>query len=260
MSKFSCHYDLDQRPHRDLVNFTQYLYRLIPELIVGRTAIERGPDGLPDAVHYYFLYTAALIHGSADAALTLILHNLGREARLQERQIFECWVRAKYYSDNPEVAALALRATPFQEKQILEQLKYDKSRTRYREISEVCKQIELMYPDAKEYREPSIWEILRSNEDKEASSFYTFHYRLSSQVAHATFQAAGGVITEEGLQFDSRLPDPNLTLRAIVTYLLAFTDLLSKQLMLQRGVEELPTLIQRWQTLQAELPVTGEAS
>jgi hypothetical protein len=258
MSTFFCRYDLDQRPLRDLVNFNQYLYRLIPELLVDHTQIAIDKDGLPDAVHYYLLYASALIHGAADAALTLVLHNLGREARLQERQVFECWVRAKYYSDNPDVAFIALRATPFQEKTILERLGYSRQRKRYLEISKVCEDIERLYPLARNYKEPSIGQILRSNEDKEAA-FYTFHYRLSSQVAHATFQGAGGVITDDGLQFDSRLPDPNISIAAITTYLLAFIDLLSRKLEIKRGLDELPGLVNRWRAIQEDLPPRQDA-
>ena len=235
------------------MNFNQALYRLIPALLEGHTRIRRDSDGLPDAVHYYLLYTSALIHGAADAALTLVLHNLGREARLYERHIFECWVRSKYFSENPDEASLALRATPFQEKQILDRLGYDKSRERYQELLETCKIVEKATPEARSYREPSIGQIL-SDED---ATLYSFHYRVPSQVAHASFQGAGGVITDKGLQFNSQLEDPNLAISAITTYLLAFIDILVRHLGIDQGLARLPELREQWLRIQATLPHAG---
>jgi hypothetical protein len=250
---FSCRYELDQRPDSELVNFNQELYRSIPQIIGDKADIPLDEDNLPDAVHYYLLYTSALVHGAADAALTLILHNLGREARIHERSIFEYWVRAKFYSDNPEIAKLALRASLFQEREILDRLGYDKTSPRYTELNATCQSVEPRYPDAVRYKEPSLGQILGSGKSEQLTQFYTFHYRLSSQTAHAAFAGSGGIMTEQGVQFDGREPDPNISLVAIITYLIAFIELLASKLELAEGMRRLPDLRKRWNTIQDRL-------
>jgi hypothetical protein len=47
-----------------------------------------GKQLLPNAVQVWVAYLGALVYGAADSALTLSLHNLGREARILERQIY----------------------------------------------------------------------------------------------------------------------------------------------------------------------------
>ena len=206
MNEFSCKYDLDQRPNGKLVHFNQGLYRLIAHALGDSRSFRIEPDGLPNAVEYYLLYISAVIYGAADAALTLILHNLGREAGLQERQIFECWVRAAYYTSNPSVAELAMRAVPFQEKRLLDDMGCDPHTESYQELSRLCEQIEERVPGAKTYREPSVRSILRDANDEQTAQFYASHYRFSSRLSHGSFAAAGSVIDADGIRFTVGFP------------------------------------------------------
>ena len=78
---FTCSYELDERLTRELVKLNQATYRLLQATLSGSYYdIKLDRDGMPDAVQYYLLYVAALVYGACDAALTLALHNLGREA------------------------------------------------------------------------------------------------------------------------------------------------------------------------------------
>ncbi len=60
-------------------------------------------------------------------------------------------------------------------------------------------------------------------------------------------------MTEQGVQFDGREPNPNISLEAIVTYLLVFIELLTSKLELAEGLRRLPDLRKRWRALQGHL-------
>jgi len=87
-----------------------------------------------------------LIYGAADAALTLVLHNLGREARVFQRQIFECLIRASNYAENPDEAKLALVSTAFQEMALLDQLGYDRTSERYSRLRQFSESVADVFP------------------------------------------------------------------------------------------------------------------
>ena len=228
--RFRCSYELDDRVDKELANLCQKTYRSLQNALTPQIKLRRGENGLPDPVQYYLLYTTALVYGAADALVTLVLHNLGREARLLERQIFECSVRAEFYANNPDVARLALLSTPFQEKKLLDQLGYDKTSQRYLRISKTCDEVAAKHPESRIFREPSLLEMIRRNKDIELTRFYTLHYRLSSQLAHATLAGVGSVWGKKGLSFDSRLSNPNWSLEMVCVYLLSFMNLLNEHL------------------------------
>jgi hypothetical protein len=229
---FHCSYDLDQRLDRELVNLNQSLYRRLQSALSDGYKLQFSDDGFPNAVQYYLLYVAALIYGAADAALTLTLHNLGREARVLERQIFEYWLRAAYFADHPEEARVALHSTPFQEKKLLDEFGYTKESDRYREVLESCDIVEGKMPAAKQYREPSVRQIIDPKNNPDLARFYALHYRASSQMAHASFNGVGGVWGPNGLSFDSRQDDPNFTIVSVTKYLLVFIELAHRELRL----------------------------
>jgi hypothetical protein len=204
---------------------------------------------MPDAVQYYLLYVAALIYGAADAVITLSLHNLGREARIIERQIFEYWLRAAYFADHADEARIALHSTPFQEKMLLDQLGYSKDSQRYRDIARACLEIETAFPEAARYREPSVKSIIDPNNNGKLARFHALHYRAASQMAHASFNGVGGVWGIEGLSFDSRLPNPNFSIVQVASYLLAFIGLIDQKLDL-KITRQLQTLRENFATIQ----------
>jgi hypothetical protein len=226
--KFRCNYSLDEAVDRDSVDLCQRVYRLIQSSLKAHVDLPLASDGYPEAVPYYMIYCAALIYGAADAATTLVLHNLGREARLFERQIFECWVRAKYYVDNPNEARKAMLATPFAERRILDGLGYEKESPRYKSLIEACDQVIAVEPDAGRYRELSISDILRPHENDDLRRLYTLQYRIPSQMAHGTFAGVGGVLSEAGISFDSRETLPTYTIGTITVYILAFLQILNE--------------------------------
>jgi len=228
--KYVCSYELDDRLDKELVDLNQAAYRLLQEALAGSYKLQLTPDGMPDAVQYYLLYVAALIYGASDAALTLALHNLGREARILERQIFEYWLRAQYYADRPDEARVALHSTMFQEKALLDELQYSKDSERYRDVARICSEIEATVPEAARYREPSVYSIIDPKNNSELAQFYALHYRASSQMAHASFNGVGGVWGLEGLSFDSRQKNPNFSIVQTTSYLIAFMTLINEKL------------------------------
>ncbi len=228
--EFRCHYELDQRPRNDLVRLNQTAYRLIQTALGDTYNVRLGDDELPDPVEVYLLYISALIHGAADAVLTLILHNLGREARIIERQIFEYSARADYYAKRPEEAKRYLISSPFREKQILDELGYDKDTDRYREVELTCNEFSTRWPGAASYREPTLRNILGPKDDQRITALYAFYYRVHSQMAHATIAGLGGVFREEGIDFDGRQENPNISLEAVTRFVLTFLSLLNEHL------------------------------
>jgi hypothetical protein len=243
---FNCHYELDQRPDRELVNLFQESYRFIKVALGDNYDLPLGSDGLPDAVQYYLLYAAALIHGAADASLTLTLHNLGREARILGRQIFEYWIRAQYYANNPPDAELLMLSAPFTEREILDQLGYDKSLERYKNLENSCAWVLAQFPGFKVYSEPGLRSIVGAKHDPVATKFYAFLYRIPSQTIHATGAGLGTVMREEGVAFDSRETNPNIGLHIETWLVVRFLALMNDHLNINIGpkVAEFETRLQ----------------
>jgi hypothetical protein len=232
---FDCHYELGQRPDHELVNLFQESYRFIKVALGDSYNLPLDGDGLPDAVQYYLLYAAALIHGAADASLTLTLHNLGREARIIGRQIFEYWIRAQYYANNPSSAKLFMLSTPFTEREILDQLGYDKSLERYKNLQNECAAVLARFPEFKVYSEPVLRSMVGAKHDPIATKFYAFLYRIPSQTIHATGAGFGTVMREEGVAVDSRETNPNIGLHMETWIALRFLALMNDHLSIDTG-------------------------
>jgi len=259
VAPFRCSYELDARLDKELVQLNQSLYRRLQQALEGGYKVRLTSEGLPDAVQFYLLYVAALIYGAADAVLTLSLHNLGREARILERQVFEYWLRASYYAEHPEEARVAFHSTPFQEKALLDELRYSKDSDRYREVLDTCNEIALKVPEAARYREPSVRSIIDPKNNEELSQFYALHYRASSQMAHASFNGVVGVWGMEGLSFDSRQGNPNYSIETTTSYLLVFMILINDKLELNLSAE-LESFKETFAQIQRRLRVLAENS
>lgn len=131
---------------------------------------------------------------------------------------------------------------------MLEQLEYGRDTDRFREVDRVCNEIVDKYPGAASYIEPPIGRILGAE-----SAFYALHYRIPSQMAHAAFAGSGGVVTEAGIQFDSREPDANIALAFVVIYLVAFLDLVQTTIGGPGSRELLAGLKGRWAQIEPTL-------
>ena len=238
---FICQYELDQRPDVELANLYQESYRFIQGCLGEKYAAPNDTDGLPDAVQYYLIYAAALIHGAADASLTLTVHNLGREARIVGRQIFEYWIRATYYANNPAEAKALLLSSPFTERQLLDELGYSKHLERYKLVEQSCSMVLQNHPGFQVYRGPNLRAIVGEKNDRGVTRFYAFLYRIPSQTIHATGAGWGTVMQEDGISFDSREPNPNIDLSIEIWIILQFLSLMNDHLAIDIGtrVEEL---------------------
>jgi len=166
----------------------------------------------------------------SDASLTLTLHNLGREARIVGRQIFEYWIRAQYYANNPSDAKELVLSTPFTEREVLDQLGYDKGLERYKNLQKQCAAVLARFPGFKVYSEPTLRSIVGAKHDPIATKFYAFLYRIPSQTIHATGAGLGTVMREEGVAFDSRETNPNIGLHMETWIVLRFLALINDHL------------------------------
>ncbi len=242
---FKCSYELDQRPDKDLANLFQRMYRAVQSILGAeakfalkpRQGIER--EMFPDAVQAWTIYLASLLHGVCDAALTLILHNLGREARILERQAFEYVAKAMYFQRHPRAAKREMEAEVFRDRHLLNQLGYDKRSKRYRNINGLCVDLAKKRPALAEYARktmrsppPSVPETLgpkrKRGMARRTLAMYALHYRTASQTLHATVLGMREIITEQGVSFDGRLANPNMTLLFMARYVMAFLKLLDQ--------------------------------
>lgn len=209
---FTCHYDLDQRPDQELVNLTQRLYRSIQPFLGDKANILLKPrrglirDVIPDTVATWTIYCAVLVAGTADAALTAILHNLGREARALVRQVFECSAKAAYFAGRPREAKLELESEPFRELALLDELGYDKRTSRYRSVKRECVALARARPGLAKYAKsncgrdfPSVKATVGRRGSRRTERNYAFHYRIASQTVHAGILGMRDVFSENGL-------------------------------------------------------------
>jgi hypothetical protein len=236
LHKFHCTYELDTRLDRDLIGLSQVIYRELAASLGPNYRVPMDENNIPKAVPFYLLYLSALVYGAADAAVTLTLHNLGREARIIERQLFEYWVRSSFYSENPELAQLAMYSTASEERKILDGLNYPRDSDRYRRVMSEAALLDDLKPDAVKFREPSLQSMLSANDSAKLKQLYTLHYRIASQIAHGAFAGIGMVIGDEGVTFDSRIPEPNNSIQMVILYVLGFFQILNRELEL--GVSE----------------------
>jgi Family of unknown function (DUF5677) len=200
-------------------------------------------EAFPDPVQSWVVYYAALILGASDAALTLAIHNLGRGARILARQIFEYTFKARYFATHPRQAKTELEAEPFRELWLIEDLGYDRRMARYRRLKTECLKLArkrpALYADAKKTRRSEPPNVLDSmgRKSRMRGATYGLHYRLRSQTMHGGILGMREVFTTEGIQFDSREADPNLTLADICRYLIAFLKIMNGVFSLGKSAE-----------------------
>lgn len=243
----ACHYDLDQRPDHELVNLTQKLYRSIQPFLGDtvnlRLKPRRGvkPDVIPDPVETWTLYLAVLVAGTADAAFTAILHNLGREARALMRQVFECGAKAAYFASHPRQAKLEFESEPFRELALLNEIGYDKRTVRYRALKRECGALARARPalakHAKGRESPSVKTTAGRSKSRKTEKNYAFHYRIASQTVHGGILGMRDVFGENGVKFDGREDNPNLALLFMSSYVLVFLRVLNDVFKLARDAD-----------------------
>jgi hypothetical protein len=204
-----------------------------------RQAIQR--ELAPDPLEAWTIYLASLLHGVCDAALTLILHNLGREARILERQAFEYTTKAMYYQRHPRAAKREMEAEVFRDRHLLDDLGYDKRSKRYRSVAALCVALGKKRPALASYARktrrkvpPSVPETL-GRRGRRNRTMYAYNYRMSSQTLHASILGMREVITEDGVRFDGRLPNPNLSILFMARYVLVFLKVLDQVFKLGRA-------------------------
>ena len=246
---FSCKYDLDQRPDHELVNLTQRLYRSIQPFLGNTVNIRLKPrrgivrDVIPDPVETWTVYCAVLIAGTADAALTAILHNLGREARALVRQVFECGAKAAYFATHPRQAKLELESEPFRELAVLNELGYDKRSARYRNLKREGAALARARPALARYAKknrdlPNVKTTVGRKRSRRTNKSYAFHYRIASQTVHAGILGMRDVVSDDGsFTFDGREKNPNLALLFMSAYVLVFLRVLNDVFKLNRDAQ-----------------------
>jgi hypothetical protein len=241
---FVCPHNLDQRIDRELLRtFEQAKFALQGAFENGRLGIHlRQNDGLPaEPWQAWMVYLAGLTFGAADALVTLVMHNLGREAVILERALYEYSQKAIYYANHKAEAELEFYAGPFREIKLLNELDYDKSAARYTEAAETSDHLSQVRPDvaahaaANEGRERGFHSMVKANHGKTAAvSDYAFYYRQQSQTPHASILGMPQVIEfnrngnlgEVFLKFDSRLPYPNWSLFLGLQHIVNFMALM----------------------------------
>jgi hypothetical protein len=194
-------------------------------------------------VQSWVIYYAALVLGASDAALTLAVHNLGREAKILARQIFEYTFKAQFFAGHPRQAKRELETGPFRELWLLEDLDYDRRRARYRRLKAECLQLARKRPKLYAYakktrrKEPPSVPDSMGRRSRQRVATYGLHYRLRSQTMHGSVLGMRDIFTEQGIQFDSREPDPNFALADICRYLIAFLRIMNGVLSLGKAKE-----------------------
>jgi len=249
--KFKCEYALDERLDKDLVNLNQRLYRHIQPMLGDQAKITMQPglylgrQLLPDPVQSWVIYYASLIAGAADAALTLSLHNLGREARILERQVFEYVMKAWYFQRHRREAKWELEAMPFRQLRFYNQTGMDKRRKLYREVRALVTKLKKTRPALARYAKktereegPSLMTAMpgRKKSSRKTES-YARSYRWPSQTLHGTVLGMDSVFKEAGIQFDSRLDDGNLPLWGISQHVLTFLTIVDSVFALHQSAD-----------------------
>lgn len=247
--KFICRYELDERIDRDLANLTQVTYRSLQSFLGDRVNITVNTrqgvtrEPFPDPAQAWVIYCTSLIHGAADAAVTLAVHNLGREARILARQIFEYVFKSQYFCTHPLAAKRELETEPFRELWLLEDLGYDRRARRYRDLKRECAELARKRPALAAYakktrrKEPPSVPKSMGRGSRRSKEMYALHYRMPSQTLHAGVLGMRDVITEEGIQFDSRETYPNYVLIDVCRYVIVFARILNSTFSLNKGKE-----------------------
>jgi len=250
-TKFKCTYTLDNKCDVDLVQICQETYRLVQSCFPAPFEFKIGPDGIPDAVQIWLIYYASRVYGAADAALTLVLHNLGREAVTMQRQLFEHLTSTKYFIDNPEIARLERDAEPFRDLNLMDRIGIDTKSANYLSVLRRCETVKRTKPDVYTYVQKhkdgpiDLRSMLGPQADTQTSQAYALHYRFPSQTAHATILGHRHVFSSSGVKFDSSLDDPNPFIALVSLYGLQFLEMLDGTLGLGIGtkIQDLSTRV-----------------
>lgn len=234
MGALTCKYNLDQRCDTKLVRLCQGSYRLIQDAFPRPYKFSMGKDGTPDAGQQWLVYYATRVFGAADAALTLIVHNLAREAILLQRQIFEYTVRAEYYAKDPKAATLERDVEPLRRLRLDTKLGFDETSKRYKALKERCDALKVDRPELAAYfdkhqEEPlDLRSMMGPATDKELDKIYAWNYKYLSQKHHGTILDLREAYAD--ISFDSRLDDPNPLLLILTQGIGAFLVLLRDHL------------------------------
>jgi hypothetical protein len=183
-------------------------------------------------------YLAAEIYNNADAALICILHNRGRSARILERQMYEAYIKARFYADNPELARLEYLAMPFRDQHLEDQSGREKTSPRYQSILAAVAAVSSQWPEVAAYVQSHNKEIdLRSmvgpHGDDDVDQEYAFRYRRLSQTPHGSVSGMHDVFDYRddgniGIWFDGRLPDPTFALHSMTVMLIGFLEIMNR--------------------------------
>ena len=236
-----CGTKIDNRIDSELFSLNQEATRRIPQpFSSGR--FELDADGAPaEPARVWMAYLAAEAYGYADAALIALTHNRGRQARILERQVYECVKRAEYYAWHPNEAKLEFLAWPWREQKLYNALGYSHDSPRYRSTERAIENITKKYPGVPAYaaqhgcKERTVYEMVVDYEKPETSIDYAFHYRRLSQTAHGSVTGMSDVLDWRsdgivGIRFDSRVEDPNLEVLDVTIYLVHLLDILDQVL------------------------------
>jgi uncharacterized protein DUF5677 len=235
-SKFTCSYSLDERCEEPLVQVNQEAYRLIQSAFAPQYRFAMAKDGKPEAVQTWLVFYAVRIYGAADAALTLVLHNMTREAIILQRQIFEYVVRARYYVANPEDARLERETFPLRHLDMMNKMRLEKGSDHYTRVVADCEKIKLDQSDVYEYflkhknGPASIRTMIGPESDPEVTADYAANYSFPSGISHGGTLSLTDVYGPAGISFDSSTDDPNWLLVVITGYILLFLELAQKPL------------------------------
>jgi hypothetical protein len=223
---FECRYTLDIRADHALVQAVESAAFAIQDTFAGaKFQIRMREDGLPaDPWQVWIIYLATLTFGAAQSLVTLILHNLGREARIVERAMYEYVERATYYGNHHHEAWLEFLSHPFRELKLLNQLGYDKMTAKYRDVTETVEHLKTIAPDIAAHaakndgKELGFSSMVEKNHKGGSIEDYAFHYRMPSQTAHGSVLGLMELFQLDGtggpprLEFNSQQADPNHSL------------------------------------------------
>jgi hypothetical protein len=243
-----CQFKLDQRPSSDLLKVCEEAYMTVQSLTASILSIKCNRRGRPDPVQLWLLYIAGLTFGAAQASLTLILHNLQREALAFQRIVVEIVGRAYYYRNHPREARLEIDAESFRELKLLNRLKYDRRKTRYRRVKAAWEEIRKRNPSIEKYakKHGTFKRVMWRRSGRRQDFLYAFYYEIYSRLSHASVLGMRDIV-EIGnglhIKFDSRLKMPDMIVDIIAQYVIVFLELLDEVFELNRAtsIQQLKT-------------------
>ena len=154
-------------------------------------------------------------------------------------------MKAWYFQRHPRTARRELEVMPFRDLRFVTQAGIDKRKKRYRELKVMCDKLRVTRPalaayakstDAKDV--PSVKDSIpgRKRSRKKAET-HARAYRWPSQTLHGTVLGMSAVFKDEGLQFDSRLENPNVTVVLVSRYLMTLMTIVRDVFALAKDAE-----------------------